>query len=62
MIAKLKLFLEESRLEFQRVNWPTLNETVRLTVIVIAMSLGVAFFLGVVDFSLTSGLSKLINF
>lgn len=62
MISKLKLFLEESRLEFQRVNWPTLNETVRLTIIVVAMSLGVAVFLGVVDFGFTTGLSSLIGF
>ena len=50
MIAKLKSYLEESRHEFRRVNWPTEEETIRLTLIVIGISLGVAVFLGVLDF------------
>ena len=49
MVQKLKLFLEESRQEFKRVNWPTWQETRRLTLIVIGLSLGLAVFLGVLD-------------
>jgi len=50
MINRLKAYILESRQEFRRVNWPTRQETVRLTMIVIGISLGVAVFLGALDF------------
>lgn len=49
---KIKLFLQESRQEFKRVNWPTWQETVKLTVVVIGLSAGLAVFLGLVDYGL----------
>ncbi|MDO8585037.1 MAG: preprotein translocase subunit SecE [bacterium] len=61
MFEKLKLFLQESRTEFQRVNWPTRQETTRLTLVVIVMSLGVAVFLGVVDYVFSIGLARIIT-
>lgn len=61
MFEKLKLFLQESRMEFQRVNWPTMQETTRLTIVVIAMSLGVAAFLGIADYVFSLGLSRIIT-
>ena len=62
MIQTIKIFLQESRQEFSRVNWPTWAETVRLTTLVIVMSLGVAVFLGVFDFIFTTLLSKIIAY
>lgn len=53
MIGKLKAFFQESRQEFKHINWPTMEETRRLTLIVIFLSLGVAIFLGVLDFIFT---------
>ena len=50
MIQKIKLYLEESRQEFKKVNWPTVQETKRYTLFVIWLSLGVAVFLGLLDF------------
>ena len=50
MLNKLISYIQESRLEFRRVNWPTRQETIRLTLIVIGISLGVAAFLGILDF------------
>lgn len=50
MFSKIASFLEESKQELMRVNWPSREETVRLTLIVILMSLLVAFFLGALDF------------
>lgn len=50
MFFKLKSYVEESYRELQRVNWPTKDETIRMTLIVIGMSLGVAIFLGALDF------------
>ena len=49
MLSRLKSYFQETRLEFRRVNWPTRQETVRLTVMVIVFSLALAAFLGLLD-------------
>lgn len=54
------MFLQEAKQEFQRVNWPTLPETLRLTAIVVVFSLAIAFFLGVLDTAFTYLLSQII--
>jgi len=50
MLVKLKTFLQESKQEFKRVNWPSRPETIRYTVFVIGLSLILALFLGFLDF------------
>ena len=60
MISKVKLFLQESQQEFKKVNWPSSRETARLTAVVIGMSLGVAVFLGLLDFIFSTALQKLL--
>ena len=50
MVAKIKKFLAEARQEFKHVNWPTRNEAVKLTALVIGISLGIAAFLGSFDY------------
>ena len=60
MLARIKSFLQESQQEFKRVNWPSANETMRMTVSVVAMSLVVALFLGVLDYIFTFLLGKLL--
>jgi len=54
MFGKLTTFLNEVRLEIKKVNWPTRQQTVRYTLIVIGISLAVAFYLG--------GLDRLVQF
>lgn len=49
MLFKLKSYIQDSYQEFHRVNWPTRQETIRLVLIVISVSIGVAIFLGVLD-------------
>ena len=44
--------------ELRRVTWPTREETLRLTVIVIAVSVAIGAFLGLVDI----GFSRLMSF
>lgn len=61
MIHKLKNFLEDSRQELKRVNWPTREETVRYTVFVIVFSLGLAAFLGFFDYAFIKGLTAIIS-
>ncbi len=43
-------FLKEVRIELKRVTWPTRQETIKYTSIVIGLSLAVAAFLGGLDF------------
>ena len=60
MVSKIKSFFQESQQEFKRVNWPSANETMRMTASVIVMSLAVAMFLGVLDYIFTFLLGKLL--
>ena len=46
---KIITFLKEVRLEMKKVNWPTKQETIRYTFIVIGVSVVVAIFLGSLD-------------
>lgn len=50
---RLKLFFQESKQEFNRINWPTVKETINLTAVVILMSIGLAAFLGAIDYALS---------
>lgn len=47
------VFLEQVREELSKVVWPTRDEVVRLTTVVIIVSLAVGLFLGGIDFFLT---------
>lgn len=51
-------FLKEVKLELKRVNWPTRQETLNYTFIVIGISLAVAAFLGGLDFVFNSIFSR----
>lgn len=47
-------FLAEAKVELSRVNWPTQKQITRYTLLVIAISLAVAIFLGGLDFLFSS--------
>ncbi len=47
---KIWTFVKESRAELRKVNWPTREQTIKLTGVVIGMSLAVAIFLGALDY------------
>lgn len=49
MFEKITSFLKESKIELKKVTWPTRNETIRYTIVVIAISGAVAAFLGILD-------------
>ena len=49
MLQKLKEFFQEVSVELKKVSWPTRQQTMNATVVVIAVSFIVAFFLGIVD-------------
>lgn len=50
MISSIKKFFSEARTELRHVNWPTRDEAIRLTLIVIGISVGMAVFLGGFDY------------
>ncbi|OGD85945.1 preprotein translocase subunit SecE [Candidatus Curtissbacteria bacterium RBG_16_39_7] len=50
---KLISFLLEVKAEMERVVWPSRREIVKLTLIVIGVSVATGFFLGSLDFFLT---------
>jgi preprotein translocase subunit SecE len=61
MIQRIKRFFTESWTELRHVNWPTRQEAVRLTSIVIGMSIGLAVFLGFFDYLFTTILKSAIT-
>ncbi|MFA5107061.1 MAG: preprotein translocase subunit SecE [Patescibacteria group bacterium] len=58
---RLTRYLKESKDELRKVVWPTRQETVRNTLLVIGISLGVALFLGLMDYILNFGLQRIIQ-
>ena len=46
-------FLKEVRDELKKVVWPTREQTIRLTIVVIGVSIGVGLFIGTLDFIFT---------
>ena len=54
-------FLSEVKVELTKVVWPTPEQTIKLTVVVILVTITVGFFLGVIDTLLTNLLSLVIN-
>jgi preprotein translocase subunit SecE len=60
MTARIKRFFTESRQELRHVNWPTRREAVRLTLIVIGMSVVLAAFLGGLDLLFSSIIKNVI--
>lgn len=60
MFGKIATFLEEVKLEVKKVNWPTRQQTIRYTLIVLGISFMIAVFLGGLDFLFTKLLEKFI--
>ena len=57
---KIGIFFKEVRLEIKKVNWPTRQETLRYTLIVIGISVAVAAYLGGLDYIFTQLLNKFV--
>lgn len=61
MLKKITNYLKESREELRKVVWPSKRETKNHTLLVIGISLGVAIFLGAIDFFFNFILEKVIR-
>jgi len=56
-LEKIKIYLKEVRVEMAKVNWPTREETINFTMVVIGVSAAVAVFLGALDYFFSLGLN-----
>lgn len=45
--------------ELRKVTWPSRQETIRLTIVVIAISLIIAFYIGIIDILLAKALEMI---
>lgn len=50
MLKKIKNYFQSSLQEMKKVTWPTKEEATKHTLLVIGISLGIAAFLGGLDF------------
>jgi len=60
MFSRLLTYIAEARLELKKVSWPTRQQTIRYTIAVILMSIGVAAFLGGLDFLFSLVVNRLV--
>jgi len=59
-VDRLINFLKDVRVELSKVAWPTRQQTVQYTLVVLAMSLFLAVFLGGIDFIFQLVLNKFV--
>lgn len=58
---KVTQFLKEVRLELTKVKWPTKQEVVKMTTVVILVSLLVGVYVGALDLSLVKVMEVLVK-
>lgn len=61
-MQKITEYFKEIKGELKHVNWPTRSQTIAYTSFVVALSIVVAYFLGVFDFIFSKGLEKIIGY
>jgi preprotein translocase subunit SecE len=61
MIKKINQFFKSSKVELKKVEWPTKQELIRYTEVVIVASLAIGVYIFVLDSFLTEGLKVLIG-
>jgi preprotein translocase subunit SecE len=54
-------YIKETRVELKHVTWPTRNQTIAYSLVVILISIGIALFLGLLDYVFKVGLQNLIG-
>jgi preprotein translocase SecE subunit len=59
-MAGIGQYFKDTRAELRHVAWPTQSQTIIYTVLVAAISIGVAAYLGFFDFLFTTGLTNLV--
>jgi preprotein translocase subunit SecE len=60
IVKKIITFLKEVKVELKKVTWPTKQEATKHTIVVIAVSIVAAAFLGGIDFLFSYLIDKFI--
>jgi preprotein translocase subunit SecE len=53
-------YLRDTKAELRHVSWPTKQQTLNYTVIVLVISIGTGIFLGIIDFGFAQVLKRFI--
>ena len=53
-------YLKEVKAEMNNITWPTRNQTIFYTITVLVISVLIAYYLGLLDFGFSAGLSKIL--
>ncbi|HAS80701.1 MAG: Preprotein translocase, SecE subunit [Candidatus Nomurabacteria bacterium GW2011_GWE1_32_28] len=61
-MSKITEYIKETKAELKHVIWPSKEQTIFFTIIVVVLSVLIAYFLGVFDFIFLQGLQKVISF
>ena len=60
-MSRFTNYVKDTRVEMSHVNWPSREQTIRFTTMVIAVSLGTAILLGASDFVFSKLLTLLFR-
>lgn len=60
-MSKIIEYLKETKTELKHVIWPTKSQTLYYTLIVVILSVVIAYYLGIFDFIFSQGLTKIIT-
>ena len=60
-MEKITAFLKDTRSEMKQMKWPTKSQTIAFTVLVVAISIILAYFLGLFDLIFTKGVEKVLQ-
>jgi preprotein translocase subunit SecE len=60
-MAGLGQYFKDTRGELRHVAWPTQTQTIVYTILVAALSVGVALYLGLFDYIFTTALTRLVG-
>ncbi|HEY4513665.1 MAG TPA: preprotein translocase subunit SecE [Candidatus Paceibacterota bacterium] len=61
-MSKITEYFKETRAELKHVIWPSRNQTFYYTLVVIILSVAIAYYLGLFDFIFSKGLQKVVGF
>jgi preprotein translocase subunit SecE len=61
MLTRVREFTQDVLVEFRKVTWPSRQELLNSTVVVIVVTVVLAFFLGGVDIGLTKLVERILH-
>lgn len=59
-MSRLSNYISETKEELKHVSWPTKNQTLMFTILVIVLSVAVSAYLGLFDYLFSLGLKNIL--